>query len=150
VAIDYLYRNRDGWPVSAGVGKTAVSSSMIDRVAADLGRRLVEGPVGFKWFVPGLLDSAGDTGIGFGGEERGGASYLRDDGAVWTTDKDGIVLALLASEIQATTGRSPSEHYGALTDRFGAPAYARVDVATTREAKARLAKLTGEDVTATD
>jgi phosphoglucomutase len=146
VAIGYLYRHRDGWPAAAGVGKTAVSSSMIDRVATDLGRRLDEVPVGFKWFVPGLV--SGD--IGFGGEESAGASFLRADGTVWTTDKDGIILALLASEIQATTGRSPSEHYAELTGRFGAPAYARTDVATTREAKARLGKLSGDDVTATE
>jgi phosphoglucomutase len=146
VAIGYLYRHREGWPADAGVGKTAVSSSMIDRVAADLGRRLVEVPVGFKWFVPGLLDGS----IGFGGEESAGASYLRSDGTVWTTDKDGIILALLASEILATTGRSPSEHYAELTERFGAPAYARTDVATTREAKAKLAKLSPDDVPSTE
>jgi phosphoglucomutase len=146
VAIDYLYRNRSGWSPDAGVGKTAVSSSMIDKVAADLGRTLVEVPVGFKWFVPGLLGGS----IGFGGEESAGASYLRSDGAVWTTDKDGIILALLASEITAVTGRTPSQHYAALTERFGAPAYARTDVATTREAKTRLGKLSGDDVTATE
>jgi phosphoglucomutase len=150
VAIGYLYRHRDGWPPGVAVGKTAVSSSMIDRVAADLGRRLIEVPVGFKWFVPGLVDATGADGIGFGGEESAGASFLRTDGTVWTTDKDGIILALLASEIQATTGRSPSEHYAELTGRFGAPTYARTDVATTREAKARLGKLSGDDVTATE
>ncbi|HEY1968023.1 MAG TPA: phosphoglucomutase (alpha-D-glucose-1,6-bisphosphate-dependent) [Pseudonocardia sp.] len=146
VAISYLYRNREGWSPTAGVGKTAVSSSMIDRVAADLGRRLVEVPVGFKWFVPGLV--SGD--LGFGGEESAGASYLRSDGTVWTTDKDGIILALLASEITAVTGRTPSQHYTELTERFGAPAYARIDVATSKEAKARLGKLSGSDVTATE
>ena len=146
VAIGYLYRHRQGWPAGAGIGKTAVSSSMIDRVATDLGRTLVEVPVGFKWFVPGLI--SGD--IGFGGEESAGASFLRSDGTVWTTDKDGIIMALLASEILATTGRSPSEHYAELTDRFGSPAYARTDVATSREAKARLGKLSGDDVTATE
>ena len=146
VAIDYLFTRRTGWPASAGIGKTAVSSSMIDRVAGRLGRRLVEVPVGFKWFVPGLL--SGD--IGFGGEESAGASYLGDDGSVWTTDKDGIVLALLASEITAVTGETPSRHYRALTEEFGDPAYARVDVATTREAKARLGRLAAEDVTATE
>jgi phosphoglucomutase len=146
VAIGYLYRHRQGWPAAAGIGKTAVSSSMIDRVATDLGRTLVEVPVGFKWFVPGLI--SGD--IGFGGEESAGASFLRSDGTVWTTDKDGIIMALLASEILATTGRSPSEHYAELTDRFGSPAYARTDVATSREAKARLGKLSGDDVTATE
>ncbi|WP_028924522.1 phosphoglucomutase (alpha-D-glucose-1,6-bisphosphate-dependent) [Pseudonocardia acaciae] len=150
VAIDYLYRNREGWPATAAVGKTAVSSSMIDRVATDLGRRLIEVPVGFKWFVPGLLDAAGGAGIGFGGEESAGASFLRTDGTVWTTDKDGIILALLASEITAVTGETPSQRYGKLTDRFGEPAYARVDVATTRAAKARLGRLTGADVTATE
>lgn len=123
VAISYLYSHRPGWPADAGVGKTLVSSGMIDRVAADLGRRLVEVPVGFKWFVPGLLDGS----LGFGGEESAGASFLRRDGSVWTTDKDGIILALLASEISATTGRSPSEHYADLVSRFGDPAYARVD-----------------------
>jgi phosphoglucomutase len=146
VAIDYLYRNREGWPADAGVGKTAVSSSMIDRVAEDLGRRLVEVPVGFKWFVLGLVGGE----LGFGGEESAGASYLRSDGGVWTTDKDGIILALLASEITAITGKTPSQHYAALTERFGAPEYARLDVATTREAKARLSKLSGADVTATE
>jgi phosphoglucomutase len=146
VAIGYLYSHRDGWSPTAGVGKTAVSSSMIDRVAADLGRRLVEVPVGFKWFVPGLISGE----IGFGGEESAGASYLRSDGTVWTTDKDGIILALLASEITAITGKTPSQHYTELTERFGAPAYARIDVATTREAKARLDQLSGDDVTATE
>ncbi len=145
VAIDYLFTRRTGWPSSAAVGKTAVSSSMIDNVARRLGRRLVEVPVGFKWFVPGLL--SGD--IGFGGEESAGASYLRSDGSVWTTDKDGIILALLASEITAVTGRTPSQHYRALTDEFGDPAYARIDVATTREDKVRLGRLSATDVTAT-
>jgi phosphoglucomutase len=106
--------------------------------------------VGFKWFVPGLVDAGGPDGLGFGGEESAGASFLRFDGTVWTTDKDGIILALLASEILAVTGRSPSEHYAELTERFGAPAYARTDVATSREAKARLAKLSGDDVTASE
>jgi phosphoglucomutase len=146
VAISYLYRNRQQWPASAAVGKTAVSSSMIDRVTADLRRTLVEVPVGFKWFVPGLLDGT----IGFGGEESAGASFLRMDGTVWSTDKDGIILALLASEITATTGKTPSQHYGELIQRFGAPTYARIDVATTPEAKARLGKLSGDDVTATE
>ncbi len=146
VAIGYLYANRPGWPADAGIGKTAVSSSMIDRVAADLGRTLVETPVGFKWFVPGLLDGA----LGFGGEESAGASFLRRDGGVWTTDKDGIILALLASEILAVTGETPSQRYAALTARFGAPTYARTDVATTAEAKAKLAKLSATDVTATE
>jgi phosphoglucomutase len=146
VAIGYLYANRPGWSPDAGVGKTAVSSSMIDRVAQDLGRKLVETPVGFKWFVPGLLDGS----IGFGGEESAGASFLRRDGGVWTTDKDGIILALLASEITAVTGQTPSERYRELTGRFGEPAYARIDVATSAEAKARLGKLSADDVTATE
>ncbi|MGJ6966635.1 phosphoglucomutase (alpha-D-glucose-1,6-bisphosphate-dependent) [Streptosporangium sp. G11] len=144
VAISHLYSHRPGWPAGAGVGKTLVSSGMIDRVAADLGRRLMEVPVGFKWFVPGLLDGS----LGFGGEESAGASFLRRDGSVWTTDKDGLILALLASEIIATTGRSPSEHYRDLVSRFGDPAYARVDAPATREEKAVLAKLSAEQVTA--
>ena len=146
VAIGYLFGHRPGWSPDAGVGKTAVSSSMIDRVAADLGRKLVETPVGFKWFVTGLLDGS----IGFGGEESAGASFLRTDGSVWTTDKDGIILALLASEMTAVTGETPTERYRALTQRFGEPTYARTDVAATPEAKAKLGKLSGEDVTATE
>ncbi len=146
VAIDYLFSRRDGWPADAAVGKTLVSSSMIDRVAASLGRRLDEVPVGFKWFVPGLLDGS----IGFGGEESAGASFLRRDGRVWTTDKDGLLLCLLASEILAVTGSSPSEHYRALTERFGNPSYARVDAPATREEKAVLAALSPDQVTATE
>ena len=146
VAIGYLFAHRPGWSPDAGVGKTAVSSSMIDRVAADLGRKLVETPVGFKWFVSGLLDGS----IGFGGEESAGASFLRRDGNVWTTDKDGIILALLASEITAVTGETPSERYRALTARFGEAAYARTDVATTPEAKAKLGKLSAADVAAAE
>lgn len=146
VAIAHLYANRPGWPAAAGIGKTAVSSSMIDLVATDLGRALVETPVGFKWFVPGLLDGS----LGFGGEESAGASFLRRDGGVWTTDKDGLILALLAAEILAVTGETPSQRYAALTARFGEPAYARIDVATTPEAKARLGTLSASDVTATD
>ncbi len=145
VAIAHLFANRPLWPAATGVGKTAVSSSMIDHVAADLGRTLVETPVGFKWFVPGLIDGT----LGFGGEESAGASFLRHGGGVWTTDKDGIILALLASEILAVTGQTPSERYRGLTERFGAPAYARIDVATTPEAKAKLGKLSAADVTAT-
>ncbi|MCS0638408.1 phosphoglucomutase (alpha-D-glucose-1,6-bisphosphate-dependent) [Streptomyces sp. LP05-1] len=141
-AIHYLYRHRERWPAGARVGKTLVSSGMIDRVAADLGRELVEVPVGFKWFVPGLLDGT----LGFGGEESAGASFLRRDGSVWTTDKDGIVLALLASEMLAVTGRTPSEHYTALTERFGEPAYARIDAPATREEKAVLGRLSPEQV----
>ncbi|MEU5122697.1 phosphoglucomutase (alpha-D-glucose-1,6-bisphosphate-dependent) [Streptomyces asoensis] len=143
-AIAYLYAHREQWPADAGIGKTLVSSSMIDRVAADLGRRLVEVPVGFKWFVDGLVDGS----LGFGGEESAGASFLRRDGSVWTTDKDGIILALLASEITAVTGKTPSEHYSALTDRFGAPAYARIDAPATREEKALLGKLSPAQITA--
>ncbi|MEU6361609.1 phosphoglucomutase (alpha-D-glucose-1,6-bisphosphate-dependent) [Streptomyces albidoflavus] len=144
VAIGYLFEHRERWPDATGVGKTLVSSSMIDRVAADLGRDLVEVPVGFKWFVDGLLDGS----LGFGGEESAGASFLRRDGSVWTTDKDGIILALLASEILAVTGSSPSERYAELTARFGAPAYARIDAPATREEKAVLARLSPEQVTA--
>ncbi|MEU6867728.1 phosphoglucomutase (alpha-D-glucose-1,6-bisphosphate-dependent) [Streptomyces sp. NPDC046876] len=143
-AIDYLYRHRDRWPQGAAVGKTLVSSGMIDRVAADLGRELVEVPVGFKWFVDGL--SAGT--LGFGGEESAGASFLRRDGSVWTTDKDGIILALLASEMLAVTGQTPSERYAALTSRFGEPAYARIDAPADREQKAVLGRLSPEQVTA--
>ncbi|MFD7906368.1 phosphoglucomutase (alpha-D-glucose-1,6-bisphosphate-dependent) [Kitasatospora sp. NPDC059722] len=144
VAVDYLYRHRGDWPLDAAVGKTLVSSSMLDRVAADLGRELVEVPVGFKWFVDGLLEGS----IAFGGEESAGASFLRRDGGVWTTDKDGILLALLASEITAVTGATPSAYYRELTARHGAPAYARVDAPADREQKARLARLAPEQVTA--
>ncbi|MFI5683183.1 phosphoglucomutase (alpha-D-glucose-1,6-bisphosphate-dependent) [Streptomyces sp. NPDC051636] len=144
VAIAYLYKHRERWPAGTGIGKTLVSSGMIDRVAADLGRELVEVPVGFKWFVDGLL---GGT-LGFGGEESAGASFLRRDGSVWTTDKDGIILALLASEITAVTDRTPSEHYAELTGRFGEPAYARIDAPASREEKALLAKLSPAQVTA--
>ncbi|WP_405504163.1 phosphoglucomutase (alpha-D-glucose-1,6-bisphosphate-dependent) [Streptomyces purpurascens] len=144
VAISYLYAHRDRWPAATGIGKTLVSSAMIDRVAADLGRELVEVPVGFKWFVDGL---AGGT-IGFGGEESAGASFLRRDGSVWTTDKDGIILALLASEITAVTGRTPSEHYATLAARFGEPAYARIDAPASREEKALLGKLSPAQVSA--
>ena len=145
VAIGYLYGGaRPGWPDTAAIGKTLVSSSMIDRVADALGRTLVEVPVGFKWFVPGLVDGS----FGFGGEESAGASFLRRDGSVWTTDKDGILLALLASEIQAVTGKSPSEHYAELTEKYGAPAYARVDAPASRAEKAKLAALSPSDVKA--
>ncbi|GGO72613.1 phosphoglucomutase (alpha-D-glucose-1,6-bisphosphate-dependent) [Nonomuraea cavernae] len=145
VAISYLYAHRDGWPAGAGVGKTMVSSRIIDLVTESLDRRLYEVPVGFKWFVPGLLDGS----LGFGGEESAGASFLRRDGSVWTTDKDGIILALLASEILAVTGESPSARYRELTARFGEPAYARVDAPAGREEKAVLARLSAEQVTAT-
>ena len=145
VAIQYLYGGaRPQWRQDGFIGKTLVSSSMIDRVADDLGRTLVEVPVGFKWFVPGLLDGSGP----FGGEESAGASFCRFDGSVWTTDKDGILLALLASEIKATTGKSPSQLYGELTAKHGEPAYARVDAPATREEKAKLGALTPEAVTA--
>ncbi|MBO3128744.1 phosphoglucomutase (alpha-D-glucose-1,6-bisphosphate-dependent) [Dermatophilus congolensis] len=144
VAIQYLYSHRPGWPANGFVGKTLVSSAMIDRVAATLGRELVEVPVGFKWFVPGLLDGSGP----FGGEESAGASFLRFDGTVWTTDKDGIILALLASEIRAKTGKSPSEHYAELVAAHGEPAYARVDAPANREQKATLKNLSATDVTA--
>jgi phosphoglucomutase len=144
VAIDYLFAHRPGWGEGTAIGKTLVSSSMIDRVAAGLGRTLIEVPVGFKWFVPGLLDGT----VGFGGEESAGASFLRTDGTVWTTDKDGILLALLASEILAVTGSSPSQLYAGLTAKYGAPAYARIDAAATREQKAVLGKLSAEQVTA--
>ena len=145
VAISYLYGGaRPGWPETAAIGKTLVSSALIDRVAGGLGRRLDEVPVGFKWFVPGLLNGS----VGFGGEESAGASFLRKDGSVWTTDKDGILLALLASEIIATTGKSPSEHHAALVDEYGESWYARVDAPATLEQKATLAKLSPEQVTA--
>jgi len=146
VAIQYLYGHRDGWRPDAAIGKTLVSSSMIDRVAVGLGRRLIEVPVGFKWFVPGLRTGE----VAFGGEESAGASFLARDGSTWTTDKDGILLALLASEIQAVTGLSPSEHYAALEAEHGSPAYARVDAPADREQKARLAKLDPSAVTATE
>ena len=146
VAIEYLYTHRPEWPGSTAVGKTAVSSSIIDRVVAGLGRQLDEVPVGFKWFVEGLLSGT----IGFGGEESAGASFLRRDGSVWTTDKDGIILALLASEILAVTGSTPSQRYAALAEKYGAPTYARIDAPADREQKARLGKLSPEQVTATE
>lgn len=146
VAIQHLFGGaRPGWPETARIGKTLVSSSMIDRVAAGLGRPMVEVPVGFKWFVPGLIDSS----FGFGGEESAGASFLRMDGTTWTTDKDGIILCLLAAEIIARTGRSPSEHYADLVEQHGAPAYARIDAPATREQKAALKQLSADAVTAT-
>jgi phosphoglucomutase len=145
VAIDHLFRSRPGWPASAAVGKTLVSSALIDRVAARLGRRLVEVPVGFKWFVPGLLDGS----IGFGGEESAGASFLRRDGTVWTTDKDGIVMDLLAVEMRAQTGKDPGELYRTLARDLGAPVYARVDAPATPAEKTILKKLSPEAVKAT-
>ncbi len=147
VAIEYLFGGaRPAWPSSALIGKTLVSSSMIDRVATAVGRRVEEVPVGFKWFVGGLTDGH----LGFGGEESAGASFLRRDGSVWTTDKDGIIACLLASEILAVTGRSPSEHYAELTRRHGDPAYARLDAPADRDQKARLGRLSASDVTATE
>jgi len=145
-AIEYLYRHRDGWPADAGVGKTMVSSSIIDRVADECGRRLVEVPVGFKWFVPGLLDGS----VAFGGEESAGASFLRRNGRPWTTDKDGIILNLLASEITALTGSSPSVLYRSITDRLGDPSYARIDAPASREQKAVLAKLSPDQFPAAE
>jgi phosphoglucomutase len=146
VAIHYLYQRRDGWSREAGVGKTVVSSSMIDRVAAKLGRRLVEVPVGFKWFVDGLIDGS----LGFGGEESAGASFLRRDGRAWSTDKDGLILGLLAAEITAVTGRDPGELYSALTEQFGAPAYERIDAPASPEQKSVLSRLTPEKVRASE
>ncbi|WP_336032361.1 phosphoglucomutase (alpha-D-glucose-1,6-bisphosphate-dependent) [Geodermatophilus sp. FMUSA9-8] len=146
VAISYLFSHRPQWADDVAVGKTLVSSSLIDRVVEGLGRRLVEVPVGFKWFVPGLLDGS----VGFGGEESAGASFLRRDGGVWTTDKDGLLLALLASEIQAVTGSSPSQLHAELVSRYGESAYARVDAPASREQKAALGKLSPSDVTATE
>ncbi|HBC7266604.1 phosphoglucomutase (alpha-D-glucose-1,6-bisphosphate-dependent) [Corynebacterium striatum] len=145
VAIEYLLSHRPNWG-NAGVGKTLVSSSMIDLVVAKLGRELVEVPVGFKWFVPGLVEGT----IGFGGEESAGASFLRFDGTVWSTDKDGIILDLLAAEITAVTGKTPSQRYAELAEEFGAPAYARTDAPANREQKAVLKKLSPEQVTATE
>jgi phosphoglucomutase len=146
VAIDYLFGHRPSWPSSTAVGKTVVSSSIIDRVVEGLGRKLIEVPVGFKWFVDGLISGS----IGFGGEESAGASFLRMDGSVWTTDKDGLILALLASEIFAVTGQTPSQRYDELAEKYGAPTYARVDAPADREQKARLAALSPEQVTATE
>jgi phosphoglucomutase len=147
VAIGYLFGGaRPDWPSGAQIGKTLVSSSMIDRVAASLDKPMVEVPVGFKWFVPGLIDGS----FGFGGEESAGASFLRRDGSTWTTDKDGIILALLASEIIAVTGQTPSQLYAGLTRRHGTPAYARVDTPATREQKAALGKLSPEQVPASE
>jgi len=144
VAINYLFSSRTGWRADAAIGKTLVSSSMIDRVANELGRPLQEVPVGFKWFVDGLVDGS----YGFGGEESAGASFLRKDGTVWTTDKDGIILCLLACEIQAVTGKDAGEHYQDLVAKFGSPVYDRVDAPASREEKAKLAALSPEQVKA--
>jgi phosphoglucomutase len=146
VAVSYLYRNRPQWRSDAGVGKTLVSSSIIDRVAKKLGRKLVEVPVGFKWFVDGLIDGS----IGFGGEESAGASFLRTDGTAWTTDKDGIILGLLAAEITARTNHNPGEIYAQLTGEFGTPAYERIDAPATAEEKMVLTKLTAKSLDASD
>ncbi|MCE5290022.1 MAG: phosphoglucomutase (alpha-D-glucose-1,6-bisphosphate-dependent) [Nocardiaceae bacterium] len=145
VAIDYLFSHRPNWPAEAAVGKTLVSSMIIDRVAAALGRPLLEVPVGFKWFIPGLIDGT----VAFGGEESAGASFLRKDGTVWSTDKDGLILCLLAAEILAVTGKTPSQRYAELTAEFGAAAYERIDAAASPAQKAALAKLSPEAVTAT-
>lgn len=144
VSIDYLFTHRDGWDADAAVGKTMVSSSIIDKVVARLGRRLIEVPVGFKWFVPGLSDGS----VGFGGEESAGASFLRLNGQSWSTDKDGLIMALLAAEIEAVTKLSPSEYYAELTQDFGAPSYKRVDAPANLDQKARLSKLSASDVAA--
>ena len=144
VAIDYLFQRRTGWPAGAGVGKTIVSSSMIDRVAAKLGRRLVEVPVGFKWFVDGLIAGS----LGFGGEESAGASFLRRNGTAWSTDKDGLILGLLAAEMTAVAGRDPGELYAALTSEFGSPSYERIDAPATADQKRVLSRLSPEQVTA--
>lgn len=144
VAIGYLLTHRPGWPAEAAVGKTLVSSSMIDRVVAKLGRRLSEMPVGFKWFAPGLYDGS----FCFGGEESAGASFLRRDGSVWTTDKDGLIMDLLAAEMTARTGKDPGEHYRAWTAEFGTPYYVRIDAPATPAEKAKLEKLTPDAVTA--
>ena len=146
VAIEYLYSHREGWKLTAAIGKTLVSSTMIDRVAGFLGRDLTEVPVGFKWFVSGLIDGS----VAFGGEESAGASFVRFDGSVWTTDKDGILLALLAAEILAVTGKTPSQRYAELAEHFGAPAYARVDAAATPAQKLALSKLNGDAIVATE
>jgi phosphoglucomutase len=144
VAVWYLFQHRDNWAANAAIGKTVVSSSMIDRVAAAMGRRLYEVPVGFKWFVVGLLDGS----LGFGGEESAGASFLRFDGTVWTTDKDGPILDLLAAEILATTGKDPAQHYAELEEQFGSPIYRRTDAKANSEQKAALSALSPEMVTA--
>ena len=146
VAIEYLFTHRPNWPTDAAIGKTLVSSSLIDRVAESIGRKLIEVPVGFKYFVPGLLDAS----VAFGGEESAGASFLRKDGTVWSTDKDGIILALLASEITAVTGKTPSQLHDDQVARFGASVYARIDAVASREEKAKLAALSSDDVTATE
>ncbi len=146
VAISYLFQNRAGWKAGTAIGKTLVSSAMIDRVAADMGKKLVEVPVGFKWFVDGLVDGS----FGFGGEESAGASFLRKDGTVWTTDKDGIILDLLAAEITAKTGKDPGEHYKMMEEKFGAPVYERIDAPANREQKNKLKQLSPDEVKASE
>ncbi|MFM6963539.1 MAG: phosphoglucomutase (alpha-D-glucose-1,6-bisphosphate-dependent) [Micrococcales bacterium] len=146
VSIDYLFSHRPGWAATAAVGKTMVSSTMIDHVVAALGRKLIEVPVGFKWFVPGLIDGS----VGFGGEESAGASFLRLNGKAWSTDKDGLILALLASEITAVTGKTPSQHYSQLTEKYGASVYERIDAPATLEQKSKLSKLSADAVTASE
>ena len=146
VSIEYLFHRRDGWEEHSGIGKTMVSSSMINSVAEDLGRKLIEVPVGFKWFVPGLVSGE----VAFGGEESAGASFLRKDGQPWSTDKDGLIMCLLAAEMEAVTGLSPSERYAELTKRHGEPHYKRVDAPADLEKKAKLAKLSEKDVAASD
>ena len=146
VSIFYLFANRPGWTPDAGIGKTLVSSSLIDRVATKIRRKLVEVPVGFKWFVSGLLDGS----LGFGGEESAGASFLRQDGSVWTTDKDGIIMNLLAAEMMAKTGRDPGELYRELTHELGEPVYERIDAVATSVQKAILSQLSPDQVSATE
>jgi phosphoglucomutase len=143
-AIRYLFTHRPGWSARAAVGKTLVSSAIIDRVAAALGRKLIEVPVGFKWFVPGLFDGS----LGFGGEESAGASFLRTDGSVWSTDKDGIILNLLAAEMTAATGKDPGEHFSEIAREFGTPYYTRSDEPATPRQKDILKKLSPESVAA--
>jgi phosphoglucomutase len=146
VAISYLFTHRPNWPATAAVGKTVVSSSMIDRVAGGIGRQLKEVPVGFKWFVDGLVSGS----LGFGGEESAGASFLRRDGTAWTTDKDGLILGLLAAEMSAVIGKDPGELYRDLTGQYGEPAYERIDAPATPEQKKILAGLASKDITASD
>jgi phosphoglucomutase len=144
-AIQYLFTHRPGWGANVGIGKTLVSSSIIDRVAKGLGRPMLEVPVGFKWFVDGLIDGS----LGFVGEESAGASFLRRDGSVWTTDKDGLIMGLLAAEMTAVTGKDPGQLYGELTAKYGSPVYQRIDAAATPEQKSKLGKLSPKQVTAT-
>jgi phosphoglucomutase len=146
VAIEYLFTHRPGWNATVGIGKTLVSSSMIDRVAKGLGRPMLEVPVGFKWFVDGLIDGS----LGFVGEESAGATFLRQNGQVWTTDKDGLIPGLLAAEMTARTGSDPGQHYQRLTGQYGSPVYQRIDAAATKEQKAKLGKLSPAQVTARD